>query len=249
MKQLIYIFFIILIVSSCKKDEPKPDIAKPVLTVPHDYVELEAGETFQIIASGGESFNYQSNREFVATVSSAGIIKANKVGRAHITVLSTAGSLTINVKVIGKINLYEEPFTNFNLTRNEIIAQLGNPIQTEDDYIAYASTNPAVFRYVYNFDSSSKLKRSAAIIEGNYVLILLEYLDERYEFYGETDRVYFYLNDESVEKATIVIGLKEVIPSNLSVGYMPKTLSNKFKMKNLSSPSNLTSIAYPHFNK
>lgn len=227
MKQLIFAFIILLIVSGCKKDDPAP-----VLTVPHENVDLEVGMTYQVIATGGESFIYQSKDDFVATINNAGIISAKHVGRVEITVSSTAGTVSIYVKVNPKISLYDEPFTNWNLTRSEILTQLGAPDMEDGNSIAYLSSNPAVFLYMYTFNALSKLTGSAVAVKSEYVYILSDFIDERYQYYDSSEGVMMFINSTDREDATVVVGITVVDSNTILVGYIPNS-GSKFKIQDI----------------
>lgn len=217
MKRIFIFLTFLLAVVSCKKDEPVV-----VLTVLDENIELYAGQTYQIAPTGGSNFTYISDNNYVADVSSSGLVTANKVGRAKILVTSSAGSVPVYLKVEAKNNLYSEPITDWNLTKNEIISRLGTPQSVTESSISYTSSNPAIILYAYSFDILSKLKGSGVAVFSSYVDSLSEFLEERYKFYDSSGDIIMYINGNDYNSATIIVGVTVANDGSLLVAYVKR---------------------------
>ncbi|MDP2235024.1 MAG: Ig-like domain-containing protein [Bacteroidales bacterium] len=228
------IILLSVVLFSCKKDKEEPI---PVVSVAQANVNLYTGTTFQIVATGGDSLTYQSDNEFVAKVSKTGLINADRVGRANITVSSATSSATVYVKVDPKFNLYEEPLINWSLTKTEVIAQLGTPSEQDGGRIYYTSSNTAVYRYSYVFDNLNKLEASAVIIKSFHYESLSNFVAERYLFIGQSDGLFVFVNHIDPEKVNLSVVLGIVNADYLMVMYMPfsptqvKGSNDYFKMQ------------------
>ncbi len=163
---------------------------------------------------------YYSDNEMVVTVTSDGVIKGKNVGTANITISNTINEITVNIIV----SLYEEPTTDFYVSKEEISRIYGQPNYTIDSgdttvYI-YGSGNDWYSYAVWEMDFffiDNQYIESDLYIRSDVETRLNEFLDNNY-YYQRSDTIYqsndsdnyeiyhIYLNEENPEDATVMLG-------------------------------------------
>src|SRR5574344_2199121 len=101
-------------------------------------VELTSQKTSQIECSDSKA-TYSSENEYVATVSSTGLITGKRIGETYIDI---DGQKSIKVSVTPVYTQFTEPQFLFGATKDEIYAKVGtNYTLSNEDGIVYKSTS------------------------------------------------------------------------------------------------------------
>ena len=157
----IAIFMTCNIVISCGDDEEDDSIQ----ITSSKNLSMNSGETSQIQCTQ-KSVTYESEDDFVATVSASGEIKASHVGSTDIKV---NGSKMIKVAVVPKYKNFDEPILDFGISMSKLKSlEKNKPIKENDEGLSYDGTGDETGR-IYLF-KNGKL----------YSSILADFLLERY---------------------------------------------------------------------
>lgn len=166
-----------------------------------------------VTTESNNPITYHSDNEMVVTVNSEGVIKSKNVGEANVTISNTIDVITIKVTV----SLYEEPTTDFYVSKDEISNIYGQPNYIVDSgdttvYI-YGSGNDWYSYAVWEMDFffiDNQYIESDLYIRSDVELRLDEFLDNNYFYqYSDTinEQIYnIYLNEENPENASLLLG-------------------------------------------
>lgn len=166
-----------------------------------------------VTTESNNPITYHSDNEMVVTVNSEGVIKSKNVGEANVTISNTIDVITVKVTV----SLYEEPTTDFYVSKDEISNIYGQPNYIVDSgdttvYI-YGSGNDWYSYAVWEMDFffiDNQYIESDLYIRSDVELRLDEFLDNNY-FYQYSDTIneqiyHIYLNEEKPENASVLLG-------------------------------------------
>ena len=157
-------------------------------------ITLTSEKTYQLnIKSGGSNdVHWNSNNEYVATVSNTGLVTAHKVGKAVIN----ANTASCQVTVAPIYNLYEEPIVEWGISKEELINRLGDPSSTESNLLGYLYSDEIAPLYGYAFNENNELTYAMVYINTKYTTQLSGFLLERYDIVSRSDenRTMVYLN-------------------------------------------------------
>ncbi len=166
-----------------------------------------------VTTESNNPITYHSDNEMVVTVNSEGVIKSKNVGEANVTISNTIDVITVKVTV----SLYEEPTTDFYVSKDEISNIYGQPNYIVDSgdttvYI-YGSGNDWYSYAVWEMDFffiDNQYIESDLYIRSDVELRLDEFLDNNYFYqYSDTinEQIYnIYLNEENPENASLLLG-------------------------------------------
>ena len=166
-----------------------------------------------VTTESNNPITYHSDNEMVVTVNSEGVIKSKNVGEANVTISNTIDVITVKVTV----SLYEEPTTDFYVSKDEISNIYGQPNYIVDSgdttvYI-YGSGNDWYSSAVWEMDFffiDNQYIESDLYIRSDVELRLDEFLDNNYFYqYSDTinEQIYnIYLNEENPENASLLLG-------------------------------------------
>lgn len=213
MKKMTMALFIISIIGGCTKE-------KDPVTLDRESVSLYYKDSVQLRANPPSgNLIWYSSHPYHATVSPTGMVKAGKIGKATITVEQAR----CFVEIVPKHNLYEEPVTDWNIYKDELIAQLGKPYRMENHFVVYEYNDTVPFIF-YSFDTDNKLRSAMVLIKSVYSSQLSEFLDERYTLFsmGSTPELqYFYINALRENDATLRVGMGIYNLDYRAVSYTP----------------------------
>ena len=215
----IVIFMICNFVISCGDDD---DDDNSILITSSKDLSMKSGETSQIqCVQNGVIF--ESEDDFVATVSASGEIKASHVGSTYIKV---NGSKMIKVAVVPKYANYDEPITEFGISLQQVKSkEKNNPSVTRDDVLLYDGTGHETSR-MYSF-KDGKLVYSAMIVDGALYKNIVNFLTERYQVMdvnssgSSSDYVVMMVNGLTPETITMGVGISVYNKTSLLVLYFP----------------------------
>ena len=181
---------------SCSKEEEKEEVLPDIPTT----IGLKVGETYELKYTS----NWESSKSFVATVDSNGLITAKKVGEAVVSVPSKP--LNCLVKVSANYTLYNEPITNWGISKKEVKNIKGTPDSETDDALGYSCNSSYAPMEMYMFENN-KLNASVVLVKTNYTEQLVKHLMQRYTPIGidtENYNIYF-INEETFSNAETAI--------------------------------------------
>lgn len=185
--------------------------------------------TYQINATSENSISYTSEDEYHATVSSSGLVKANKVGETNILVSDGNSTRKFKVTVSPQSSLYDEPLTDWSLTKSQVISKLGTPASQADSSCIYQPSNSAISYIMYLFTKAGKIKSVGVVIQTAYTSELATFLTERYTYAGQSNDTFLYYNQSTTAKATTIIGLSLYSTSYWFAIYIPNTSTKSSK--------------------
>ncbi|SEF97184.1 Ig-like domain (group 2) [Xylanibacter ruminicola] len=187
-------FILISIVScsflSCSSDSDE----NPLIVTPAS-ISMHYEDTQQLQAEGATS--WLSSDEFVAKVSSTGLVTANHVGKTEIIVSNGKKNTTCEVTVTPEYNLYDDPILQWGASMSTI--------QSLETHKKLSSSSSDVISYDYSFGNNpcamgysfenGKLKAVMAMLDYSLYLKTGYYLLERYQPAAETDDYDFLFVD------------------------------------------------------
>ena len=185
---------------------------------------------------------YYSDNDMVVTVNSEGVIKGKNVGMANVTISNTIDVITVKVTV----SLYEEPTTDFYVSKDEISKIYGQPNYIVDSgdttvYI-YGSGNDWYSYAVWEMDFffiDDQYIESDLYIRSDVETRLDEFLNRNYCFQRNdtiNDEIYhIYLNERRPEDATVMLGKINNVGQyeDICIFYIPYEYEEKFDYKGI----------------
>jgi hypothetical protein len=170
------ILFIMLCLAGCKKaDEP--------LNLRTTFANLTSEMTFKLdVTPNISGCIFESENEYIATVSSSGLITAHLVGETHITVTNIGKGFTAKCKVTvqPEHNFYKEPYLLFGVSRKGIKDYETRYLYEEADtsllYVGENSSIIAVFYYL----ADAVYYESVCLVSADYPDRFEDFISERY---------------------------------------------------------------------
>ena len=182
-------------------------------------VYLYSGDEHLILVSNDNPVTFTSGSDFVASVSDDGYITARKVGETNVYVSDGKHVENVEVHVVPKYKIYDDPCTDFGISRKELIAKLGEPDQENGGTLGYFDESKKAPITMYMFEDD-KLKGCCVIVRSEFSGELGSFLTERYQPYMDQQSaeftLYFFNEDMSM-----AIGTKLYQTSAWMVLYAP----------------------------
>lgn len=221
MKKVLFLLVVVAAFVACSKDDDSN------IKLNKTEIELLSDQIFTIEAESDGVLTFQSDNEYVATVSNVGVISAKRVGSAKITVSDGKHDGQVTVQVNPKHELYPQPILDFGMSRRDVIAKLGTPIAETSDAIGYSDYSVKAPRVMYLFDDNDKLEATVVMVKTAYSSELGAFMAERYAAVSYDDDTYSVLMANGLNKDTItmLIGAKVYDTSYWMVTYFPYTPS------------------------
>ena len=239
MKKIALLLTVLCLLASCRSKidhSIKYDGNKTVNIVLLEEMNLNA------TSESDNPITYHSDNEMVVTVNSNGVIKGKNIGEANVTISNTIEEITIKVTV----SLYEEPTTDFYVSKDEISKIYGQPNYIVDSgdttvYI-YGSGNDWYSYAVWEMDFffiDDQYIESDLYIRSDVETRLDEFLNNNY-YYQRSDTIndeiyYIYLNEENPEDATVMLGKINNVGQyeDICVFYIPYEYEERFDYKGI----------------
>jgi hypothetical protein len=207
MKKLFILTFAILTLISCSKDDDN-------INVDQTSIELYSKDYHQITTNQDNPI-YTSEDEFVAQVSSDGLVTAKHLGKTYIDI---NGSRKVEVTVKAKYDIHE-PLHDFSLTKSQILKDRGSNCEVDDSSLFYMNPATGIVAEIYLFSNSSdKLKSSAILYSTTDFVEINDALLERYQpiAFNEDEYYVAYIDAANTSKAKTVI-LSKMYDINYSI--------------------------------
>lgn len=152
---------------SCHKDDLKTDYS------------MYKGEFRTIEGKDAVGKEWDSVNEYVATVEN-GIIKGKYVGKTTINCTNDDKIGPLYVEVTPRYTLYEDPCTDWGISKDEIKKKYGTPASEVEDGIIYYTDNLNVPFVAYTF-KDGKLANCGVVCNLTAESDAINFLSERYE--------------------------------------------------------------------
>lgn len=185
---------------------------------------------------------YYSDNDMVLTVTSDGVIKGKNIGEANVTISNSINEVTIKVIV----SLYEEPTTNFYVSKEEISRIYGHPNYTinsgDTTVYIYGSGNDWYSYAVWEMDFffiNNQYIEADLYIRSDVETRLDEFINNNYYFQSNDtingEAYYIYLNEENPEDATVMLGKINNVGQyeDICVFYIPYEYEEKLDYKGI----------------
>lgn len=194
-------------------------------------LEMYHNDNSQIECNGANEIIYSSEDEYVASVSSSGMITANCVGETFIDI---NGERTIKISVIPANTSFVEPVHDFKLTKQQVIAQCGSNYSTSSSTngITYTKSG-TIAGHLYLFDDNNILKSSGVLVKTYYLESYMDFLAERYLPAGwdEENSMAIFVNGVTKENITMAVSVSVYSISYLLSAYVPVDLTKSRAVK------------------
>jgi hypothetical protein len=183
-----FLFFALLIVASCKKDEQT--------TIRFDVTEitLHHAKTAQITVTPAQGGIWSTADSNVATVSQTGLVTGVRLGDTKVTLVNGKLSAECIVHCTPTSTFYKEPYFYYGQSKAYIKLVETRTLYTEaTNSLEYKGENSNIAGVLYTF---SNLKLESALVgfkyDNNNVTKAAEFIEERYIYVGLTGSVVFF---------------------------------------------------------
>jgi len=133
-KARIFLLLLSLSVVSCSDDD-KNEIVLDILS--HS---MYVNETVDITAN--QDCSWFSEKNFIASVNSEGVVTAHHVGSTRIAAASENGIVFCDIEVKPRYTTFTDPVLEFGKDKDYIKSRVNRPIKKEEDnYISYEPEN------------------------------------------------------------------------------------------------------------
>ena len=195
------------------------------LSLSADKLTMHFEETEQLTAT--ENVVWESESEFVATVSTNGLVEGGHVGKTNIVATSENGTAKCEVEIVPVYNTITEPvIVGGAKTISEVKSKEKRSLNKETlTSLGYSGSNSAEKAVVYLFDDNGNVESAAVAVSFSYTKELTSFLIERYQVIGEKDDVYVFINGDE-ENYNMGITLSDE-SSYLMVAYIPTSSSGR----------------------
>ncbi|MCE5174709.1 MAG: Ig-like domain-containing protein [Bacteroidales bacterium] len=170
------------------------------LTVNATSISLVSTNTFSLVVSpNADGCTYESENSYIASVSSAGLITAKRVGNTIVHIKNANKNLdaTCEVTVTPQYNLFREPYLVFGATPATIKAYEKRVLASETTTgLIYTGENSYLAYLIYVFENSA-YTTSGCFVPTAYSSLLGSFIGERYVYLGTSDGFILYLSTDS----------------------------------------------------
>lgn len=231
MKKVLFVLLVGIlpfVFNSCSEDEN-------TIYIDNDNIELNFEEEYHLNATSKLPITYWSKDKFHATVSNTGLIIGGRVGNTKISLTNGESNKTVDVTIMPKYNLYDDPFLRFGATKEMVKSKLGNPATSDDNIFGYESIDKNGSIVMYMFDNNGKLETVMVTLFDEYSGVTARqisgYLEERYIPVTSTNEAILFINAIKIEESTMgVILMRNVLSgykSHYLIRYSPYEANNK----------------------
>ena len=210
MKNFLFSLLCLLVVIGCEA---------PVLTYDPINISLYTEGTKQITTNAVDA-TFSIKDDYFATVSSTGLVTANKVGKTEVVINSSYGPGSVNVDVIPQYILYPDLDNLIGKGVSDMESVMGTSYKestTSKGETMYTYENPTSYCKGIGFTfSGSSCKSIAVYVPTNHTTKITKALIERYTVAGVQNDVYLFLNHGE----NVLIGLTVYNYAYIGVAYV-----------------------------
>ena len=174
---LLFAFICLMTFIRCQKDVELPLSLNSTSTV------LKSSQTFNLsILPDTIGCVYESENNFIASVSRSGLITAYRVGETNIIVknIKKGFNAKCKVTVMPQYFMFKEPYLMFGATKSAIKSFETRLISLDNaTSLVYNGENPYIYLVAYSFENSV-YKMNLCFIPNTYASLLGSFVAERY---------------------------------------------------------------------
>lgn len=195
-----------LSITSCSKDNDEEPISIP------QYMTIHIGDEYNL----GLFSQWTTTNDFIASVSNNGIVTGLHVGECIIS----DGENKCEFSIRGNILLYDEPLTDWGISKSRLISICGSNYIESKGNIGYKTNNISCPMVAYMF-KNDQLSAAIVLVSTAKTSTLAEFLLERYLLVEQSGYEYYFLNGNSMSKVTMAVGLTFYNVDYWMVAYIP----------------------------
>lgn len=233
-----------LAIIGCTKEpkmakESKMTIANSSITLVHD------GESKIDVINAKNTPTFESDNEFIATVSKEGIVTGGVRGQTTIKVTSGGESATCNITIRTLINFIPEPYLGFGDTYSQVKRELeknGEKVEESENGVLaqIRKIDGTNFLYMYTFENDSlKTAAFALSLFSKPVSVIPDFLMERYVVVSRVEPYSVALISPDLEMGVLLRFSEN--PDVMIVVYTPSKAEPR--LKGLELPAEITDLA------
>ena len=167
-----------------------------------------------VITTDGTNVKFSSKNPYVANVNeTTGKITAMHIGKTTIDVTSDQGTNSVSVTVKPKYNVFKDPEIEWHISQYAVECRCGRPDEQDDETMMYefgsARNGDKHIGTIYTFDDDVLLS-VLVIINNSYWSEAALHLAERFQYIGEEDNTYVYIDTLTYSKAKTTVIMKKV---------------------------------------
>lgn len=197
--------------SSCSDDEKNSPQNPLNPTIPKTKT-MTVGETWNI----GESGTLSTDNDFIVSVSSKHIAKAEHIGNCIIS----NGANMCKVSVKGRITLYKDPITQWGISKSQLISICGSNYIEQNGIIGYKSGDPDCPMVAYGFKNNG-LSSVGVLVSTDKSETLAKFLVERFLPVEQSGYEYYFVNNNNPSKVTMAVMVSFYSIDYWMVTYVP----------------------------
>lgn len=191
MKKILLSIILIILFVGCSKDENNQDS----LNIPSN-VSVKVDSSFNL----GSVQSWVSSNTFVAEITQEGVITGKHVGNCTVNCSDASCSVTVTANN----TLYEEPITDWGISKSELISRKGQPDRESGNTLIYETGNSAAPYEMYTVKNGI-LETSAVLVLSSYTSSMTDHILDRYYPVYYDDDYYYFANAYTLSDASIVV--------------------------------------------
>lgn len=185
---------------------------------------------YQIVTPAFTNYKFKSQNPFHAFVSEDGLIVGNYVGETNIVVYNDYDEVFFHVTVAPTYLLYIEPEIHFGDSKNSILAQFGNPVQSNESSCLFSNFDGSGCALLVSFNQANRVIAYTVLVPYSYYKELAYFLEERYKTNGSSNDTSYFINALEESEATMSVTVWPYNGNFWCVLYKPT--SEKFSLSN-----------------
>lgn len=220
MKKILFLLAMLpmLVFTACSDDDENS------LSLDKSEISLYYEDEIKLIAS--DNVTWSSEDEFVAKVSSNGIVEGGHVGKTFIVASNGAETVKCAVEVKPKYNTFVEPVLDFGANKADIKAKEKRELISETATgLGYKDSKDGV-AILYTFEDD-KMESAGFTLKYKYADDIMDFLLERYApATMDTDNYSFVFVNGFSERWTMGV-IMQIQSGYILVGYIPSDIGTR----------------------
>lgn len=190
-KKLFSLLLIFVIFLGCKEEIE--------YTLSPTSVSINATDTYDLkVLPASDNWTFNTDNKWIATVSTQGVITANRVGTTNIVVKNSDNNYLAKCKVtvLPNYSMYKDPYLTFGVSKSTVKSYEKRSLYSENtDNLIFNGENATLTNLVYSFESS-KLTGVGSLVPTTYSSLMGSFLAERYIYVGESDDILIFITPD-----------------------------------------------------
>lgn len=190
-KKLFSLLSILIIFLGCKEEVE--------YTLSPTSVSINAADTYNLeVSPASDSWTFETENKWITTVTSKGIITADRVGSTNIVVKNTDNNYVAKcrVTVLPNYSMYKDPYLTLGVSKSTVKSFEKRALYSEaTDNLIYNGENATLTNLIYLFENT-KLRSIGCIVPTSYSSLMGSFLAERYVYLGESDDILIFVTPD-----------------------------------------------------